>query len=65
MWDAGNIKHTMTADDKLEESRVKGPAVGKRMRIIKGRHSGLMCTVTAIQEPVTAHGHSQSALDCA
>lgn len=48
----GNIKHTRTADDKLVERVVKGPSVGKTMRILSGRHSGLLCTVTAIHPEV-------------
>ena len=48
----GNIKHTRTANDRLVERIVKGPAVGKTMRVTRGRHSGLLCTVAAIHEQV-------------
>ena len=48
----GSIKHTRTADDKLVERIAKGTAVGKTMRVLKGRHSGLLCQVTAIQPQV-------------
>ena len=49
----GNIKHTKTASDKLEQRRVKGPAVGKQMRIVKGRHAGIRCKVCAIESQVS------------
>ena len=53
VYDAeGNIKHTRTANDRLVERIVKGPAVGKTMRVTRGRHSGLLCTVAAIHQQV-------------
>ena len=54
VYDAeGNIKHTKTASDKLVERIAKGPAVGKRMRIIAGRHAGLTCHVSTINSQVS------------
>ena len=49
----GNIKHTKTASDKLVERKVKGPAVGKQMRIVKGRHAGIRCKVCTIDPQVS------------
>ena len=48
----GHIKHTRTAKDKLVQRIVKGPAAGKHMRIIRGRHAGIRCRVTAINDQV-------------
>lgn len=48
----GNIKHTRTASDKLVERKVKGPAVGKVMKLIKGRHAGLRCKVITLNAQV-------------
>lgn len=48
----GHIKHTRTADDKLVERIVKGPKVGKQMRIIKGRDAGIRCKVCVIHDQV-------------
>ena len=50
--DKGNIKHTRTASDKLVERKVKGPAVGKQMRIVRGRHAGIRCKVCTIDPQV-------------
>lgn len=44
----GNIKHTRTAEEKLVERIAEGPAVGKTMRILKGRHAGLLCHIKTI-----------------
>ena len=48
----GNIKHTKTASDKLVERKVKGPVVGKQMRIVKGRHAGIRCKICSIDKQV-------------
>ena len=48
----GKIKHTMREGDKLEERRKLGPEEGKRMRVLKGSHKGLFCTVITIHEKV-------------
>ena len=49
----GNIKHTRTENDRLVERVVKGPAVSKTMRVTRGRHSGLLCTIAAIHAQVS------------
>ena len=48
----GQQKHVKGLDDKLVERDRPGPRVGKTMRIVAGPHSGLLCTVLAIEPQV-------------
>lgn len=50
----GHIKHTKTAADKLVERVVRGPQVGKQMRVMKGRDAGIRCKVCTIHEQVSS-----------
>ncbi|KAK9830438.1 hypothetical protein WJX72_011748 [[Myrmecia] bisecta] len=56
----GHQKHVKRLDDQLKERQKKGVAVGKTMRVIDGRHSGLLCEVLAVEPHV--EGRSDRAI---
>ncbi|CAG9464299.1 unnamed protein product [Pedinophyceae sp. YPF-701] len=54
----GAVKNVVGLDEKLARRPVKGPAVGKAMEVVEGRHAGLRCEV---RELVKEAGRSDRA----
>jgi hypothetical protein len=47
----GSMRHRVGLDEQLvpRESLLPGPAVGKAMRLVAGRHEGLACVVKELR----------------
>ncbi|GAB4821491.1 hypothetical protein N2152v2_008537 [Parachlorella kessleri] len=45
----GHVKSSKPVDEKLVERRKEGVHPGKVMRVVDGRHSGLLCEVVALE----------------
>jgi hypothetical protein len=57
------MRHRVGLDEKLvtRESLLPGPAVGKAMRLVGGRHEGLACVVREMRPP--AEGSSGESIN--